>query len=517
MADCSMTQSIVPSAVVGLSGARRNAAAALAVDGECRAFCELERVTRVRGAALTPGSIPIEAVAAVLRAAGGFPPSAIRTYAVAEEAIHLPDGVAVERIDHHEAHAAATFRLSPFESAAVLVCDSHRGDTLSAWAGKPDGLTRLDWPRSPWSFANLYSECAGLFGFQGGEHHLEALARLEEGSSAGRLEDAITWRDRGLEADAGWRALVADWLGSTGPADLRHRARVASAFQRHLGTLVLEAVRELRAQTGATRLCLGGGLFYNTSLATLVRQSGIFDDVHVPANPGNAGTAIGAALVASGIPLRGSPVSPFLGPEYSVEEIKQTLDNCKLSYECLSDSGVVETAARALVRGQLVGWFQGRMEWGHRALGHRSILANPLSAYVLDNLNVFLKQRPHHRAYGVSVPEADASRYFDGPATSRSMEYDYTPRDPEQFRQVMPDGTRSLRVQTVPDTPDAGPASRFARLHDVFGGITGVPILVNTSFNGFSEPMVCSPRDAIRVFFGAGLDVLALDRFVLHK
>src|SRR6187401_734806 len=99
-----MTQSIVPSVVVGLSGARRNAAAALAVDGECRAFCELERVTRVRGAALTAGSIPIEAVAAVLRAAG-FPPSAIRTYAVAEEAIHLPDGVAIERIDHHEDHA----------------------------------------------------------------------------------------------------------------------------------------------------------------------------------------------------------------------------------------------------------------------------------------------------------------------------------------------------------------------------------------------------------------------------
>jgi carbamoyltransferase len=157
------------------------------------------------------------------------------------------------------------------------------------------------------------------------------------------------------------------------------------------------------------------------------------------------------------------------------------------------------------------------MEWGHRALGHRSILANPLSPYVLDNLNVFLKQRPHHRAYGVSVPEAGASRYFDGPSTSRSMEYEYTPTDREQFRHVMPDGTRSLRVQTVPDDPDAGPASRFARLHDVFGRLTGVPVLVNTSFNGFSEPMVCSPRDAIRVFFGTGLDVLALDRFVLHK
>jgi carbamoyltransferase len=513
-----MTQAVVPSVVIGLSGARRNAAAALVVDGECRAICELERVTRVRGAALTPGAIPAEAVAAVLRAAGGFHPSAIRMYAVAEERIQLPRDVAVERIDHHEAHAATAFRLSPFESAAVLVCDSHRGDTLSVWAGEPEGLTRLDWPRAPWSFANLYSECAVLFGFgEVGEHQLEALARIEEGSSAGQLEDVITWRDGGLQADAEWRALVADWLGAAGGPDLRRRARVASAFQGHLGALVLKAAREIRARTGQTRLCLCGGLFYNTALTTLVRQSGIFDDVHVPANPGNAATAVGAALVASGIPLRGSPVSPFLGPEYSVEEIKQTLDNCKLSYECPSDSDVIEMAASAIARGQLVGWFQGRMESGHRALGHRSILANPMSPYVLDNLNVFLKQRPHHRAYGVSVPEGDASRYFDGPAISRSMEYEYTPRDREQFRHVMPDGTRSLRVQTVPGTPDTGAASRFARLHEVFRRITGVPVLVNTSFNGFSEPMVCSPRDAIRVFFGTGLDMLALDRFVLHK
>jgi carbamoyltransferase len=513
-----MSQPAVPSAVVGLSGARRNAAAALVVNGECRAFCELERVTRVRGAALRQGAIPSQAVAAVLAATGEPGPPAIGTYAVAEETIRLPDDVPVARIDHHESHAATAFRLSAFESAAVLVCDSHRGDALSAWTASPDALRRLDWPRSPWSFAHLYSECAELFGFGAdGEHQLEALARLDEGSDTEWLAGAVTWRDGGLRAAAGWKARVADALGSTGRADLRRRARVASAFQRHLGDVLLEAVRDVRAGTSAARLCLGGGLFYNTALATLVRQSGIFDDVHVPANPGNAGTAVGAALVADGRPLRGAPVSPFLGPEYSVEQIKQTLDNCKLSYECLSDSAVVETVARALERGQLIGWFQGRMEWGHRALGNRSILANPSSAYVLDNLNVFLKQRPHHRAYGVSVPEADRARYFDGPPRSRSMEYEYAPADRDQFRHVMPDGTRSLRVQTVAETEPSGPASRFARLHRVFGSLTGIPVLVNTSFNGFSEPMVCSPRDAIRVFFGTGLDVLALDRFVLHK
>jgi carbamoyltransferase len=155
------------------------------------------------------------------------------------------------------------------------------------------------------------------------------------------------------------------------------------------------------------------------------------------------------------------------------------------------------------------------MEWAHRALGNRSILASPLSPYVLDNLNVFLKQRPRHRAYGLSVTEAAAPRFFSGPPASRFMEYEYAVCDRDRLRQVLPDGARTLRVQTV-SASDAA-TRRFELLHEAFGEATGVPVLVNTSFNGFSEPIVCSPRDAVRVFFGTGLDMLVLDRFVLRK
>ena len=152
------------------------------------------------------------------------------------------------------------------------------------------------------------------------------------------------------------------------------------------------------------------------------------------------------------------------------------------------------------------------MEWGHRALGNRSILASPLSPYVLDNLNLFLKQRERYRAYGLSVREEDASQYFDGPRRSSWMEYEYGLKDRDRFRHVLPAGASTLRVQTVDRS-----AAFFQELHEAFANATGTGVLVNTSFNGFSEPIVCSPRDAIRVFYGTGLDVLIIDRFVVRK
>ena len=499
---------------VGLSGARQNAAVAVCVDGALLAFCEQERVTRVRRAAAA-GALPAEALEVALRAAGCAGSAGVMTYATADD-VRVPVGVPLLSLDHHAGHAAAAFRLSSYEAAAVLVCD--RRKPLSVWQASPGALVERTWAASSDGLARLYSEGAGLFGFGSGqEHELEGLARLDTGAEASRLEELIVYRDGSLWASAAWKEHIADWLAAGPPHDLRHRARVASALQRRLGDLLVSIAADVREHIGLGRLCLGGGLFYNTYFTTRVRQSGLFDDVSTPPNPGNAGTAIGAAFSAFDAPVSGGAISPFLGPAYDAEAIKRTLDNCKLSYEHLDDGDVVDMTARALARGQLVGWFQGRMEWGHRALGNRSILANPLSPYVLDNLNVYLKHRPRHRAYGVSVREEDAARFFAGPPTSRFMEYDYAPLDPDALRFVMPEGATTLRVQTVPARPGDEATARFRLLHERFGQASGLPVLVNTSFNGFAEPMVCSPRDAIRVFFGTGLDLLVLDRFVLRK
>jgi carbamoyltransferase len=269
---------------------------------------------------------------------------------------------------------------------------------------------------------------------------------------------------------------------------------------------------ELRTRYAVERLCLGGGLFFNTFFNTLVQNAGLFERVFVPINPGNAGLAVGGALLVGA--ERGEspgPVSPFLGPEYGPAQIKAVLDGCKLSYSFLSESDAIDAAVRALTRGQLVGWFTGRMEWGPRALGHRSILADCRSPFALDNLNLYLRKRERWWPFGISTCAESAATIVDGPPESPCMEFEYVPRD-DRFSHVLPEGARVLRVQTV--SKDQG---AFWQLHRRIEQATGTPALVNTSFNAFREPIVCDPRDAVRVFYGTGLDVLFMDRFIITK
>jgi carbamoyltransferase len=294
---------------------------------------------------------------------------------------------------------------------------------------------------------------------------------------------------------------------------LRRRASVAASVQENLGDVLIEFLQDVRADTGSSSICLGGGLFFNSYLNARVAAAGLFDRVFVPVNPGSAGAAVGAALVLHPpTDASGEPLTPFLGPEFGVEAIKTTLDNCKLSYDHYHEGELLDRLVTALIKGRLVGWFQGRMEWGSRALGHRSILASPLAEYALDNLNVFLKHREPYRPYSVAVTEEDCPRFFKGPPRSRFMEYDYEVLDRDLLRPILPLGTTRLRVQTVPSS-----AGIFHRVLEAFGAATGVPILINTSFNGFREPIVCSPRDAVRVFYGTGLDMAVIGNFLLCK
>ena len=193
---------------------------------------------------------------------------------------------------------------------------------------------------------------------------------------------------------------------------------------------------------------------------------------------------------------------------------QEVLDNCKLQYSWESEEGAVQAAVRALKEGRLVGWFDGPMEWGPRALGARCILANPQAPYVLENLNHFLKQREPWRGYALSGLQDAVAEHFDGPAEAPFMECDYRPRDPGRFRDILPSRDAAVRLQTV--ASDGG-LPLFRRLLEAFREATGLPFLVNTSFNGFHEPIVCSPRDAVRVFYGTGLDLLVVNQFVIRK
>jgi carbamoyltransferase len=501
--------------MMGAAGARRHGCIAVWRDGAVHGVCEVERVTRKRGDALPRGELP----AALLDLLGTSPAEDDARVVVAESRIALPKGVTMLRFDHHEAHAATAFLTSPFEQALVLVCDGEPPG-VSVWKGAGSTLTRLEWPWTGPSFAQLYSMAAEALGLRGAgrERILEALAR--SGPPHGLDAIARLWQyDRGTHRvilDRKWVSRLATSVASDGCGRSR-LVGIAAAVQQHLGSLLIDALADVRTAVGShtDSLCLAGGLFHNTYLTSLVRRSGLFLRTFVPVNTGNAGLALGNVQAAAARELGRRPTlpqTPFMGPGFSCEALKATLDNCKLTYQLLAESQVIDETVDALRRGHLVGWFHGRMEWGPRALGHRSILANPLAVHALENLNVYLKRRGWYQAFSVSVLQEDLDRYFVGPHESSHMEYEYTVRDPDLLHAVVPAGATALRVQTVGQEPRL-----FRRLLQAFEAATGVALLVNTSFNGFSEPMVCTPRDAIRVFYGTGLDMLVMGPFVLRK
>lgn len=447
---------------LGTARARLGPAAALIDHDHGRvAACEENRLTRARHAETAgPPELAIAELLRYLRRSAGDIASAVT---VDEEA----------GADPHPAHAAYAFAASGFDAAVVIVVDAR----ISVWTS--DGTGAL----TP----------AALDG----------------------LDLAITQRYGALAERLGLRAMrdehLVEALARTGHPD-------AASTQHALGKELLQLLQRVQHETGQDRACLSGGLFFNTYFTTLAAGAGIFTDVFVPPHPGRNGAALGGALLADGGDPARAPQSigsPYLGPSYDDAEIKAALENCKLSFDLLHDERLFEQVRRALSRGRLVGWYHGRLEWGPRALGHRSVLADPRSPHVLENLNGFLKQRPAYRTYGVSVPRARLADLFETnghPAASPFMQFEYTPRDPDTFRTILPEGVRTLRVHTVDDSEP-----RFLQLLEQWGQETGTPVLVNTSFNGFHEPLVCSPRDAIRVFYGTGLDLLALENFLLHK
>jgi len=495
---------------IGLGGSARHGCVALSDGAAILGVCEQERATRVRAAGFNGTGLPDEALDLLLGRAGRAR-SDIARYVVAE-CDSSPEGASVVHLDRHRAHASAAYFSSPFQSAAIVICDDSL-PKVSVWRGTGVDLTPIDWPWRGMGFSDLYVACARLFGFgsEAGEQRFEALARLEPDHKDDRLDNLLGTDDSSLRLAPDWEACLTQWfLTETASAHVA-RAVHAAAVQRRIGELLLFLLARVREVSGADCLCLGGSLFQHSSINTFVRSAGLFSRVFVPANPGNAGLAVGTALHEARRPP--CPLSAFLGPAYTLDEIKSTLDNCKLPYNWVSESGAVELAVDALQRGRLVGWYEGPMEWGPRALGARSILANPFAPFVLENLNRFLKRRDSWRGYALSALGSGVEEHFYGPMEAPFMECDFRPMDEEKFRHVMPSPRAAVRVHTAgQDTP-----SGFRNLLTAFGAYSGVPCVVNTSFNGFHEPIVCSPRDAIRVFYGSGLDILLLNGFVLSK
>ena len=268
---------------------------------------------------------------------------------------------------------------------------------------------------------------------------------------------------------------------------------------------------------GADRVCIAGGLAMNVFLISALEKS--FSKVFVQPVAGNAGTSLGAALYAYHNFYKEQKRIPFrtlcLGPSYSPEEVKQVLENCKLRFRfLLTDKEIVEEAVRALGDNKIVAWMQGRMEFGPRALGNRSILASPLNPYSTENLNVYIKHRESFRKFAASVPEEAAEQYFEIGPNARYLAT--VGRVRPEYRQTFSAailGHDVIRVQTV--SRDTNPL--YHQLLTTAGRETGLPVLYNTSFNLFGDPLVCTPRDAVRSFYSSGVDELFVGNFYLEK
>ncbi len=458
--------------------------------------------------------------------------------------------------EHHLSHAASAFYPSPFESAAVLCLDGvGEWATTSAWLGRGAQLRPLWELHFPHSLGLLYSAFTQYTGFKvnSGEYKMMGLAPYGEP----RHVDTIRRHLVDVKPDGTFRLDLQYFDYATGlrmtnarfealfgrparrpdePVD-QHTMDVAASIQQVTDDIVLRLARTLRAETGERHLCLAGGVALNCVSNGLLARAGIFDDLWIQPAAGDAGGALGAALVAwyrePGVTR--VPVMPdamqgsYLGPACGDEETEHFLVEQQIPYRRLGDDERAETVARLLAEGRVVGWMQGRMEFGPRALGNRSILADPRNPAMQRELNLKIKFRESFRPFAPAVLAEAVGEQFELDRPSPYMLLVAPVRAArapapglagmERLRAIespLPAVThvdRSARVQSV----DRGTNPAFYELIDAFRRQTGVPVLVNTSFNVRGEPIVCTPADAFRCFMATALDHLVIGPFLLDK
>jgi carbamoyltransferase len=485
-----------------------------------------------------------------------------------KELAALAGGVKTSRLppllftEHHESHAASAFYPSPFDTAAVLCMDGvGEWATTSAWLGEGRHLTPLWEIAFPHSLGLLYSAFTYYTGFKvnSGEYKVMGLAPYGRPIYVQTIYDHLI----ALKADGTFRLNMDYFNYCTGltmanekfaalfgapprqPETLlsQRDMDLARSIQEVTEEVMLRLARTLHRETGADNLCLAGGVALNCVGNGRILREGPYKGIWIQPAAGDAGGALGAALAAwhqleekprtvngSSDAIDGS----FLGPSYTNEEIKQFLKEQEAPYECLSDEDLLDRVVDDLAAEKVVGWFQGRMEFGPRALGARSILGDARSPKMQSVMNLKIKYRESFRPFAPSVLRERLSDYFDIRADSpymllvapvREERRTALTREQEALwgidllhvpRSDIPAVTHvdySARIQTV--HKETNP--RYYQLLKVFEAKTGCGVIVNTSFNVRGEPIVCSPREAYRCFMRTEIDVLVLENCLLYK
>jgi carbamoyltransferase len=538
--------------VLGINGVFHDPAAALVIDGVTVAAAEEERFSRRKhGKSPVPFStweLPEQAAAWCLAYAGlsaaeldaiaysydprlGEPASAditqhawegLRTLFVQRAPLFLRtalpglDPQRVSFVPHHVAHAASAYLASPFEASSVMVLDG-RGERGSYLAGRAvDGELKIIATQDlPHSLGLMYEDVTAHLGFKRSSDEYKVMALASYGRP--RFLDRLRERVRST-GDGGFIVEPIDWSSLAPPVRgheewTEEHADLAASVQARLQEMLLDLADWLHAHTGDRDLVMAGGVALNCVANSWLAEHGPFERVWVQPAAGDAGTALGAALYTA--QRLGDPVSPMataaLGREWTEGDIERWLTTADVPYERVPD--ITETVAEIIAANGVVAWFQGRSEFGPRALGHRSLLANPSHPENLRRLND-IKGREQFRPVAPMVRLERAAEIFEGPIPSPYMLFTHRVR--AAWRDRIPavvhvDGT--ARIQTV----DRREEPLVAAMLDAVERRTGVPVVVNTSLNTAGRPMVDDPRDALECFGSAPVDLLAIGPFAVRR
>ncbi|HEY7141547.1 MAG TPA: carbamoyltransferase [Methylomirabilota bacterium] len=468
--------------------------------------------------------------------------------------------------EHHLSHAASAFYCSPFSEAAILTLDGvGEWTTATVGVGRGIELTVLEEIRFPHSLGLLYSAFTAFLGFEvnEGEYKVMGMAPFGAPKHVDRVWQLIrvtddggfqldmsyfefhrsserTYSDRFVELfgeprdpSAPFFTAASGYPSYFGPRAADHAAQaernqyyadIAASIQVVIEEIVLRMARYAHRRTGLSRLCMAGGVALNSVANGRVLREGPFEELYIQPAAGDSGGALGAALwgyhAVLGQPRGFVMEHASWGQAYGRPEIEAALETAGAAYTAFDDEDhLLDHVAQRLEQGKVAGWFQGRFEWGPRALGHRSILADPRRADMKDLVNVKIKYREPFRPFAPSVPAGRAEEYFALPNAIRHYPARfmlYVVDVHEAKRDAIPavthvDGT--ARLQTVREET----APRYHRLIERFGKATGVPVLLNTSFNLKGEPIVNTPAEALATFTRSGMDLLVLGECVVEK
>lgn len=521
-------------------------AAAIIVDGRIVAACEEERFSRVKH---SPHKIPISSMKYVLEEAGisladvDILAYNNNTYINFERDLkehlmykfgQLPKRFAP--VNHHLAHAASAYFGSGYDDAAIITYDySGDGVCTGLYHGRKGEIRELETIQSKTenSLGKFYGVFTQYLGFKqlSDEYKVMGMSAYGDRNNTFDLSHIISVTDTGYEINPAIYTHTErtsldqvffneDFISKNlmpmrrerDPITADHK-KLAISVQIAFEQATLALAKRLRRETGSEKICLAGGCALNCVANGILHQTKLFKEIYVPSVASDAGGAIGAAYWA-GV-QEGEKVEPlttaYLGPEYDSQEIARQLDLIKVDYQEISQP--TEDAAREIGRGSLVGWFQGRSEYGPRALGSRSILANPCDDRMRDTINRYVKYRETFRPFAPSVAVEDAPRFFRDFCETPFMNMVFDVINPELLPAITHvDGT--ARVQSVAN--DHSHALYHRLLRDV-ENVIGVPVVLNTSFNVNGQPIVNTPHEAVYTFFSSGLDVLYVGGFKLTK